>query len=78
MHRNPEESARHTVFPRFRELDCGNSGKNVDADWSNPNLIDHLFPGECFRRDSIRVEGSPEFPECSYQPASILCRIADP
>jgi hypothetical protein len=62
-----------TLFPPSgSELDAGDLGQNVNADGSNPNLINDLLLGECFRSDAVTVERSTKLPERFDHPTRIL------
>jgi hypothetical protein len=48
--------------------DSSDFGQNVNARWSNSDLIDHLLLGEGLRRDPIMLEGSTELRKRSNHP----------
>lgn len=54
------------------KLDSSDFGQNVNARWSNSDLIDHLLLGEGLRRDPIVLEGSTELRKRSNHPEGIL------
>jgi len=72
VHRNTEEGACDPLSSRIRELDAGDLGQDVNAYWSNSNLIGHLPLGECLCSDSIMIEGSAELFERSNDTGGIL------